>query len=41
MRSIELGSCLIQGKGSGSGWDISSEASVAATFVKTKDAGSN
>jgi len=33
--SIELGSCLIQGKGSGSGWDISSEISVAASFIKT------
>ncbi len=35
VHSIELGSCLIQGKGSGSGWDISSEISVAASFIRT------
>jgi FkbM family methyltransferase len=32
----ELGSCLIQGKGSGAGWDISSEVAVAASLVKTR-----
>jgi FkbM family methyltransferase len=36
IRYNELGSCLIQGKGSGAGWDISSEVSVAASLVKTK-----
>jgi FkbM family methyltransferase len=35
IRYNELGSCLIQGKGSGAGWDISSEISVAASFIKT------
>ena len=36
IRYNELGSCLIQGKGSGAGWDISSEISVAASLVQTK-----
>jgi FkbM family methyltransferase len=36
MRFSELSFCLIQGKGSGSGWDISSEINVAASLVNTK-----
>jgi FkbM family methyltransferase len=36
IRSIELASCLLQGKGSGTGWDMPSEVSVAATFIKTQ-----
>jgi FkbM family methyltransferase len=36
IRYGELGSCLIQGKGSGAGWDIASEVAVAASLVKTK-----
>jgi|SRR5580704_15051037 FkbM family methyltransferase len=36
IRYSELGSCLIQGKGSGAGWDIASEVSVAASLLKTK-----
>jgi len=34
IRYNELGSCLIQGKGSGSGWDLAAEVSVAAKFVR-------
>jgi FkbM family methyltransferase len=36
LRFSELGSCLIQGKGSGSGWDLGSEIVVAAKFIKTE-----
>lgn len=36
VRYGELGSNLVQGKGAGSGWDIASEVSVAASFVKAK-----
>ncbi len=36
VNAVELGSCLIQGKGSGSGWDINAEVSVAGSFIKTQ-----
>ena len=36
VRYNELASCLIQGKGSGEGWDMAAEVSIAASFVKTK-----
>lgn len=36
IRYGELGSCLIQGKGSGAGWDIASEVAVAASLLKTR-----
>jgi FkbM family methyltransferase len=36
IRYGELGSCMIQGKGTGAGWDIASEVSVAGSFVKTR-----
>jgi FkbM family methyltransferase len=36
VRYSELGSCMIQGKGTGTGWDIGSEVSVAARLVRTK-----
>jgi FkbM family methyltransferase len=36
IRYCELGSNLIQGKGTGSGWDLASEVSVAASLVKTR-----
>jgi FkbM family methyltransferase len=32
---VELGSCMIQGKGTGAGWDIASEVSVASALLKT------
>ena len=35
IRYGELGSCMIQGKGTGAGWDISSEVAVAANMVKS------
>jgi FkbM family methyltransferase len=35
VRYGELGSCLIQGKGAGAGWDIASEVSAAASLIKT------
>ena len=37
IRYSELGSCLIQGKGTGAGWDIASEVSVAASLVKRRN----
>jgi FkbM family methyltransferase len=42
----ELGCCLLQGKGAGTGWDIASEARAAARFIRTQspvlvDAGAN
>lgn len=36
VRYNELASCLIQGKGSGEGWDMTSEVSIAARFIETK-----
>jgi FkbM family methyltransferase len=32
----ELGCCLLQGKGAGTGWDIESEARVASHFIYTQ-----
>ena len=32
----ELGCCLLQGKGAGTGWDIDSEARAASRFVHNR-----
>lgn len=36
IRYLELSACLIQGKGTGTGWELSSETVAATRFIRTK-----